>query len=273
VHVSNGLAPLPVSLAIDPAAPGTLYAGTDPGTSTTAFPGIYKTTNSGGSWSQVNTGLPSVGGTTVWSLALDPDTGAVYAGLEDLGVWKTINGGASWTPANNGLTSLDVTSLRVDPNLPDTVYAGTESGGVFRSVNGGAAWAPINDGLYNTWVTSLAATGPGRVLAGSGGNGVFVVTACSDGVDNDGDGLTDHPADPGCFNASFDLEAPQCDDDLDNDGDGTIDWNGGPGGAPADPHCTKPFRNSETPAPCGLGFELAVVLPPLALWRRRRRSR
>ena len=266
-HVSSGLYPIVVPLVIDPAAPGTLYAGADPGNAA-SFPGVFKTTNAGGLWSPVNTGLPSVAGTGVQALALDPMSGAVYVGLEALGVYKTINGGASWTPASVGLTNLDVTSLRVDPGLPGTVYAGTRGGGVFRSVNGGAAWGAINDGLYNPHVAALAATGAGRLLAASGGNGVFVVAVCADGVDNDGDGLVDHPADPGCASASSDLENPKCDDDLDNDGDGTMDWNGGPGGVPPDPHCTQPWRRREVA--CGLGFELALLIPPLALWRRRR---
>ena len=47
--------------------------------------------------------------------------------------------------------------------------------------------------------------------------------ACSDGADNDGDGLTDHPADPGCSDAAEDREDPQCDDGIDNDSDGDAD--------------------------------------------------
>jgi len=50
--------------------------------------------------------------------------------------------------------------------------------------------------------------------------------ACGDGFDNDGDGQTDHPADPGCESAS-DVSEQQsslvCDDGFDNDGDGLVD--------------------------------------------------
>jgi hypothetical protein len=47
---------------------------------------------------------------------------------------------------------------------------------------------------------------------------------CSDDVDNDGDGLTDYPEDPGCFSAFYPLEDPQCSDGIDNNGDGLTDY-------------------------------------------------
>ena len=48
VWTSNGPGGGPVyALAIDPATPGTLYAGTSGG-------GVFKSTNGGGSWSAVN---------------------------------------------------------------------------------------------------------------------------------------------------------------------------------------------------------------------------
>lgn len=82
-------------------------------------------------------------------------------------------------------------------------------------------------------------------LAGLG----FYVAECSDGVDNDGDGAVDHPADPGCAERHALEEAPACDDDLDNDGDGLADWNGGPTTHP-DPECIDaPSRNRESPDP------------------------
>lgn len=64
-----------------------------------------------------------------------------------------------------------------------------------------------------------------------------------------------------------------CFDGLDNDGDGRVDVDGD-GGTP-DPHCTNGFDGSEeTPSSCGLGPELALLLPLLAAlrpgWRRNR---
>jgi hypothetical protein len=41
--------------------------------------------------------------------------------------------------------------------------------------------------------------------------------ACSDGIDNDNDGLADYPSDPGCASPDSWLEAPQCNDGVDND--------------------------------------------------------
>ena len=55
-----------------------------------------------------------------------------------------------------------------------------------------------------------------------------LIRACSDDVDNDGDGIVDL-ADPGCQGPRDDREddpirPPQCADERDNDGDGNVDW-------------------------------------------------
>ena len=95
---------------------------------------------------------------------------------------------------------------------------------------------------------------------------------CDDGFDSDGDGLVDFPDDPGCRDSTWLYENPKCDDGLDNDGDGGIDWDGGPGGGTPDAQCTTAWKNKEA-AGCGLGFEIAGVVPLLARLRRLRRAR
>jgi hypothetical protein len=75
--------------------------------------------------------------------------------------------------------------------------------------------------------------------------------ACSDRIDNDGDGRTDHPADPGCTSPSDDDEFNPwaCSDGKDNDGDGRRDH-------PNDPGCSSPGDNDETnPWACSDGLD------------------
>jgi subtilisin family serine protease len=60
-----------------------------------------------------------------------------------------------------------------------------------------------------------------------------------------------------------------CYDSLDNDADGRIDF-------PVDPDCTNGWDGSEqfiNPGSCGIGPELAVLLPLIAAARRSRRAR
>jgi hypothetical protein len=51
--------------------------------------------------------------------------------------------------------------------------------------------------------------------------------ACSDGLDNDGDGKIDYPADPGCSSAADtnETDPPACSNGIDDDGDGLSDSN------------------------------------------------
>jgi photosystem II stability/assembly factor-like uncharacterized protein len=132
------------ALAVDPGAPGTLYAGTQ-GT------GVFRTTDGGTNWNPASNGLTSL---DVTALAVDPSgAGTVYAGTSG-GVFKSTDGGNTWAAVINGLSVLSVTSLAFDGLSPATLYAGTGAG-VFRTTDGATTWkGPALSGLL---VRSLAA--------------------------------------------------------------------------------------------------------------------
>jgi hypothetical protein len=88
--------------------------------------------------------------------------------------------------------------------------------------------------------------------------------ACEDQLDDDGDGLIDYPLDPGCAAPTVDVENPPCQNGIDDDGDGLVDS--------ADPQCSQPWMGSEKPVKgCGLLGPEAVLALVLLRWRARRR--
>ena len=89
--------------------------------------------------------------------------------------------------------------------------------------------------LAVNWAASPCGQSPGAAnCAGA------AITACSDGVDNDGDGWIDL-VDPGCATTADTNESmvgsDDCGDEVDNDGDGLVDG--------FDPDCATPTGDSE----------------------------
>ncbi len=145
------------ALAIDPQTPSALYAGT--------CGGVFQTTNSGGSWSPVNTGL-SGDALFVSAVAIDPHTpstlyigGGVSCGREcqNGAVFRSTDSGDTWSAIDSGLSGAVVTVnvLAIDPATPSTLYAGTD-GGVFKSTNSGGSWTAVNADLNSFSVDVLA---------------------------------------------------------------------------------------------------------------------
>ncbi len=84
---------------------------------------------------------------------------------------------------------------------------------------------------------------------GDAGDAAVPVAACANGADDDDDGLTDYPADPGCEGPTdedeADPETPACSNEADDDGDGNTDH-------PEDPGCSSSLDPSEASG-CGEG--------------------
>lgn len=151
VQNNFGLATTPSvrTLAIDPAAPLTIYAGT-------IGNGLYKSTNGAGVWTAMNTGMNGPGATNVGAIAIDPaHPQTIYTSTGLTGtIFKSTNGAASWDPLTSGLPSAGVGPIAVNSS---GVFASVSESGVFKSINGGASWTSASNGLWNSSVRFLVA--------------------------------------------------------------------------------------------------------------------
>jgi uncharacterized membrane protein len=213
--------------------------------------GVFRISTSGGSVTALSTGA-------AW---IRPESVAVGPGGD---LYVADSGTCTDDTCSGGLVA------RVDP------VSGTRS--VVRSgIFGGTLQVAVVDVLPGACNDGIDSDGDGLAdladpgcAAASDPDERNASVACDNGLDDDLDGLPDFPLDPGCKNALGTKENPACDNDLDDDNDGKVDWDGGSGAATPDPQCVgKPFRTKETSG-CGLGFELALVVPLLARLRRRR---
>jgi photosystem II stability/assembly factor-like uncharacterized protein len=116
------------------------FAGTHNG-------GVFLTTNNGGSWNEVNSGLTN---DSVSTLAVMGSN--VFAGTYGGGVFLTTNSGTNWTDVNSGLTSTEIYSFAVSGS---NIFTGTNEG-VFLTVNNGTNWTKMSSGLPNSSVRALA---------------------------------------------------------------------------------------------------------------------
>jgi photosystem II stability/assembly factor-like uncharacterized protein len=129
-RIDEGLTdPHVLSLAIDPTASDTVYAGTWYGPFKSMGGVVSKSTDGGVTWTPLDLGLPQA---DVRVLVLHPTrSSTVYAATTNGGVFITNDGGSHWSPPNQGLLDLQVFALAISPANPARLYAGTYGNGVY----------------------------------------------------------------------------------------------------------------------------------------------
>jgi photosystem II stability/assembly factor-like uncharacterized protein len=130
-----------IAMAIDPAYPATVYAGTK-------GDAVYKSHDGGQRWTSMRSGLDDTTITSVVNQFLfDPSDPQHIFLATTMGVFETKNGGEQWTKRMEGMKEvLMVVTLAMDPTRPSILYAGT-SGGVYKSTDQAAHWEQVNNGL------------------------------------------------------------------------------------------------------------------------------
>jgi hypothetical protein len=165
---------LPRTLAVDPANPSNLYAGT--WTGGWGNPGVMsKSVDGGSTWSTAS----DHGGNC---FAFDPQNPATIYSGDYGGIYKSIDSGATWNLVSGSRFANDyVGALVIDQRHPSTIYAASWSG-IFRSTDGGTSWSDFNTGLVNPSFGALAIDRTGTRLHAAG-NGVFDYQIVSGALD------------------------------------------------------------------------------------------
>ncbi|HWT01381.1 MAG TPA: SBBP repeat-containing protein [Pyrinomonadaceae bacterium] len=161
------------TIIIDPATPSTVYAGTQRG--------LYKSTNSGASWSLLNFG--SFTQPAINAAVIDPNNSQTLYAAASTGIFRTTNGGANWTKINPSTPMPQMLFLALDSANPLTIYVANRTGAIFKTTDGGANWAF----LTNTPTSSINAllidpTDASKIyLGGASGTDAFAAKLAAGG--------------------------------------------------------------------------------------------
>ena len=113
--------------------------------------GIFRSTDGGVTWVQVNSGLTQLYVTCVrfnGPTLFASSSGALFVSTDD---------GDHWTVGGPGLPFYYY--IRSMAFVGTDVFVAVDYGGVYRSTDNGATWAVVNNGLSDTSMTSLSAFG------------------------------------------------------------------------------------------------------------------
>lgn len=172
------------AVAIDPAQPNTVFAGT--GEANFGGPayfgaGLFRSTDGGSSWTKV--GGTSFDECHFAGVAVKPGDGrtvlvavhglgaSVWEGWNNrcadrTGIWRSTDGGTTFTRVLSGGSPSD---LAVAPNAANVWYAGFDQYGVWKSTDSGASWRQLTGlpttGTRRTEIDVVASTtGPTQVI-------------------------------------------------------------------------------------------------------------
>jgi photosystem II stability/assembly factor-like uncharacterized protein len=180
-----------VSVQVSQSNPSILFALIDELKSNVQYSRIYKSSNSGTSWTNVfnGSGANHFMNDQGWYnnvIAVNPnDPNIVLAG--GVTIVRTTNGGTNWSSV--GGVHADQHAMAFDPSNPSVFYAGCD-GGMYRSTSTGAGFSVINTGLAITQFYAMAIDQQdgNRSYGGTQDNGTLSNTSDTYGDIAGGDG-------------------------------------------------------------------------------------
>lgn len=167
------------SIAIDPTLPSRIYLGT-------ANAGVWKSTNSGGTWLPRTDDQPSL---AIGALAIDPNaTNRVFAGTGEyhhgdpyngyygMGLLYSSDFGETWTQLSAAtFDRVEITRILFNPNNTATHMFLACDSGVYESTTGGTSWTLLRAGSASDLVLRVTGGAPPAIqlIAAFHGEGIF----------------------------------------------------------------------------------------------------
>ena len=153
------------AIKIAPSDDNFVYTGTSDGQ-------FYASTNGGTSFTEHDTGLPSV---FLTQIAVDPtNPQKVYATFSGTGgshVFVSSNAGTTWTNITSDLPNTPTNTILVKNG---NIFVGTDIG-PFVSTNDGTNWVTLGTGFPTVSIFDMAITADGKLLTATHGRGAWTL--------------------------------------------------------------------------------------------------
>ncbi len=184
-----------LSLAIDPVNPNNVYAGSSFAVATSTGPStIFKSTDGGDSWTEMNNGLPTdpTEINPVRTISISPDNpdiliAGLFMNTAQGGIYVSTDGGGTWSRKWDGAPQdigvLPRSSI-IHPGSPLEFFVGLDNNsvqtniGVWHTTDGGDTWTSFNGGTmmdtYQIRALVFKGTIQTTLYAGAATNGAGV---------------------------------------------------------------------------------------------------
>ena len=122
--------------------------------------GIFRSTDTGESWSSISSNLPNEAILSIASLAVTaaPSSQSVVLVGTNSGLYRSTDSGTTWALSSDGVSSRTVQSLSVFGNYPYSVLAGINGEGIFRFSTNSKLWIRTFRDSMNTQFNVIAGT-------------------------------------------------------------------------------------------------------------------
>ncbi|MBM4166180.1 MAG: T9SS type A sorting domain-containing protein [Ignavibacteria bacterium] len=160
-----------ISLAISSSNPNTIFALVADGVN---VKGVYKSTNGGNDWHQVNDGAEMFE-SQVWynNIIVVHPTNANVVWLGMTSFYKSTNGGTSFSDILSFDVHVDQHAMEYAPSNPNKIVLGND-GGIFVSTNGGTSWnKSLNLPITQFYAGTIDFQFSNKLLGGTQDNGTL----------------------------------------------------------------------------------------------------